>query len=447
MSDRVLVIDDDRSLLKITERYLTRMGYDVLTQETGRGGVEEFRRSSPDVVLLDLMLPDINGFEVLQEIKPLGATVVMLTGEGNIEKAVQAMQLGAENFLTKPIEMAHLVVSLERALDKVRLRSQVELLKSRATPDGDLSALGVSHAMQQLRSQIELVAGSERTTVLLTGESGAGKGFVAQMIHRLSPRTHAPFVDISCASLSANLLESELFGHEKGAFTDAKERKQGLFEVANGGTVFLDEVGDLAAELQPKLLKVLEEKTFRRIGGTSEISVDVRLIAATNRDLEGEVNDGRFREDLFYRLSVMPIEVPPVRERSREDRQHLIERILARASKDIGGPVPELGQAVVDRLLIYGWPGNVREMRNVLERALILAGPRGEVLPEHLPEEFRGRRSTVEKGYEALSLRESERQQIGRALEFHGGNRTRAATDLGISRATLIKKIKLYELE
>jgi DNA-binding NtrC family response regulator len=370
----------------------------------------------------------------------------MLTGEGDIEKAVQAMQLGAENFLTKPVEMAHLVISLERALDKVRLRSQVELLKSRAAPDEDLSALGVSRAMLQLRSQIELVAASERTTVLLTGESGAGKGFVAHMIHRLSPRAEAPFVDINCAALSANLLESELFGHEKGAFTDAKERKVGLFEVANGGTVLLDEIGSLAAELQPKLLKVLEDKRFRRVGGTKEIEVDVRLIAATNRDLERAAKEEDFREDLYYRLRVMPVQIPPVRERSREDRQHLLERILARASRDVGGALPELDPSVIDRLLDYAWPGNVREMRNVLERALILAGPKSRVHPEHLPDDFRERQPTAEAGYETLSLRDVERRQVERALKFHGGNRTRAAADLGISRATLIKKIKLYEL-
>ncbi len=447
MSNRVLLIDDDEALLRVMGRYLSRMGYDVLTQETGRGGVQEFQQSSPDVVLLDFNLPDINGFEVLQEIKPLGATVVMLTGEGDIERAVQAMQLGAENFLTKPVEMAHLVISLERALDKVRLRSQVDLLRARAAPDDDLSALGVSNTMQQLRSQIELVAGSERTTVLLTGESGVGKGFVAHMIHRLSPRAQAPFVDINCAGLSANLLESELFGHEKGAFTDAKERKDGLFEVADGGTVLLDEIGSLAPELQPKLLKVLEDKTFRRVGGTREIEVDVRLIAATNRDLEKVAQGEKFRDDLYYRLSVMPVQIPPVRERSREDRQHLLERILARASRDVGGALPELPPPVIDRLLDYPWPGNVREMRNVLERALILAGPQSKVRPEHLPDDFRERRPTREVGYESLSLREVERRQIQKALKFHNGNRTRTAADLGISRATLIKKIKLYGLE
>ncbi len=447
MSGRLLLIDDDEQFLRVTGRYLTRMDYDVLTQATGRGGVEEYLRSSPDAVLLDLNLPDMSGFEVLQEIRPLGATVVMLTGEGDIQKAVQAMQFGAENFLTKPVEMTHLVVALERALDKVRLRNQVELLKSRTAPDDDLTALGVSPAMQQLRSQIELVAASERTTVLITGESGSGKGFVAHMIHKLSPRSRAPFVDISCAALAANLLESELFGHEKGAFTDAKERKQGLFEVADGGTVFLDEIGDLAPELQPKLLKVLEEKTFRRIGGTTEVSVDVRLVAATNQGLQIDAKAGRFREDLFYRLRVMPLEVPAVRERSREDRHHLLERVLARASREVGRAHPELDPAVIERLLEYAWPGNVREMRNVLERALILAGPEGRVRAEHLPAEFRGRQPAGEGGYEPLSLRDAERRQVRRALEFHHGNRTRAARDLSISRATLIKKIKQYGLE
>jgi two-component system response regulator AtoC len=445
MPNSVLLIDDDQRILQAIGRYLTRFGYEVLEQDTGERGVEEYRRSSPDVVLLDLNLPDISGFDVLRAIKPLGASVIMLTGSGDIQTAVQAMQLGAENYLTKPVELTHLVVALERVLDKVRLRHEIELLKSKAAPDEDLSALGVSPAMQQLRSQIELIAASERTTVLLTGESGTGKGVVAHMIHRLSPRSQAPFVDINCAGLSANLLESELFGHEKGAFTDAKERKQGLFEVADGGTVFLDEIGDLATGLQPKLLKVLEEKTFRRIGGTKELAVDVRLIASTNRDLEASVRDGRFREDLYYRLRVMPVHLAPVRERSREDRRHLLERILAHASRASGTPV-ELDPAVIEHLLEYRWPGNVREIRNVIERAMILAGPGGAVRLEHLPEELRGPRARGGGGYQSESLSDVERRQIALALEHHRGNRTHTARDLGISRATLIKKIKQFGL-
>jgi len=445
MPNSVLLIDDDHQILHAIGRYLTRFGYEVLEQDTGERGVEEYRRSSPDVVLLDLNLPDISGFDVLRAIKPQGASVIMLTGSGDIQTAVQAMQLGAENYLTKPVEMTHLVVALERVLDKVRLRHEIELLKSKAAPDEDLSALGVSPAMQQLRSQIELIAASERTTVLLTGESGTGKGFVAHMIHRLSPRAQAPFVDINCAGLSANLLESELFGHEKGAFTDAKERKQGLFEVADGGTVFLDEIGDLATGLQPKLLKVLEEKTFRRIGGTKELAVDVRLIASTNRDLEASVRDGRFREDLYYRLRVMPVHLAPVRERSHEDRRHLLERILAHASRASGTRV-ELDPAVIEHLLEYRWPGNVREIRNVIERAMILAGPGGAVRLEHLPEELRGPRARVAGGYQSESLSDVERRQIALALEHHRGNRTHTARDLGISRATLIKKIKQFGL-
>src|SRR5205807_9755456 len=261
-------------------------------------------------------------------LKALGASVILLTGHGDIETAVRAMQLGAENFLTKPVDMTHLVAATARVSEKVRLRRQNMLLRVHEHLEEGLDSLGVSPGMLELERQVELLAASERTTVLLTGESGTGKGWVARMVHHLSPRSAGPFVEVNCAGLSATFLSSELFGHEKGAFTDAKERKQGLFELADGGTIFLDEIGDLAPELQPKLLNVLETKAFRRLGGTREMKVDVRLVAATNRDLVGDVKAGKFREDLFYRLSVMPLHLPPLRERSREDRLALLTRIL-----------------------------------------------------------------------------------------------------------------------
>ena len=243
--------------------------------------------------------------------------------------AVRAMQLGAENFLTKPVDMEHLAAATARVADKARLRRVNEALLVQSSPDHGLDSLGTSSMMQDFAHQVGLLAQSERTTVLLTGESGTGKGWVARMIHDLSPRAKAPFVEVNCAGLNATFLDSELFGHEKGAFTDAKDRKQGLFEIADHGTIFLDEIGDLAPELQPKLLKVLETKTFRRLGGTREITVDVRLIAATNKNLQQEVEDSRFREDLYYRLSVMPLTLPAVRDRSREDRLSLITRLMS----------------------------------------------------------------------------------------------------------------------
>src|SRR5690606_34242774 len=267
-----------------------------------------------------------------------------------------------------------------------------------------------------------------------------------RMIHDLSPRSGEAFVEVNCAGLNATFLDSELFGHEKGAFTDAKDRKQGLFEIADRGTIFLDEIGDLAPELQPKLLKVLETKSFRRLGGTRELTVDVRLIAATNRNLHADVEAGRFREDLYYRLSVMPLMLPAVRDRTRDDRLALITRIMADLAKQLPNGPTGIATEAMERLLAYAWPGNVREMRNVLERALILARGQATIGVEHLPGEFRARPGVGDRRHTPLSLDDLERQHIERTLRHHGGNRTRAAAELGISRATLINKIKRYTI-
>ena len=332
----------------------------------------------------------------------------------------------------------------------VDVRRQNMLLRVHEHLEEGPESLGVSPTMQELARQLQLLATSDRTTVLLTGESGTGKGWAARMVHHLSPRAAGPFVEVNCAGLSATFLESELFGHEKGAFTDAKERRQGLFELADGGTLFLDELGDLAPELQPKLLKVLETRTFRRLGGTRELKVDVRLVTATNRDLMSEVKAGRFREDLYYRLSVMPLHLPPVRERSREDRLALLRRILAELHGQLPGCPAECSTEVVDRLLSAPWPGNVREMRNVIERAMILARGQPQIGLEHLPADFRkggAGGGGGERRHQPLTLADVERAQIERALRHHGGNRTRAAQELGISRATLINKIKSYALD
>src|SRR5712691_5199580 len=324
MSDSVLLIDDDADVLRAVGDYFDRIGYEVGRAETAQAGLEAYDRLRPDVVILDLHLPDIGGLEVLERLRSKGASVILLTGQGDIDTAVRAMQLGAEHFLTKPVDMAHLAAAAARVSEKVRLRRQNMLLRVHEHLEEGPDSLGVSPTMQELARQLQLLATSDRTTVLLMGESGTGKGWAARMVHHLSPRAAGPFVEVNCAGLSATFLESELFGHEKGAFTDAKERRQGLFEIADGGTMFLDEIGDLAAELQPKLLKVLETKTFRRLGGTREITVDVRTVAATNHDLTGDVGVGRFREDLYYRLSVMPLHLPAVRERAREDRLALV---------------------------------------------------------------------------------------------------------------------------
>ncbi|HYK82492.1 MAG TPA: sigma-54 dependent transcriptional regulator, partial [Gemmatimonadales bacterium] len=312
MAESVLFVDDDADVLRALGDGFERLGYDVTRGATAAAGLETFRRLRPDVVILDLHLPDATGLEVLEQLRAEGASVILLTGQGDIATAVRAMQLGAEHFLTKPVDLNHLAAATARVCEKVRLVRQNALLRAREHEGEGPESLGVSPAMRELGRQIALLAASERSTVLLTGESGTGKGWVARVLHHLSPRASGPFIEVNCGGLSATFLDSELFGHEKGAFTDAKERRQGLFELADHGTIFLDEIADLALELQPKLLRVLETKTFRRLGGTRELSVDVRLVAATNRDLVAAVREGRFREDLFYRLSVMPLHLPAV---------------------------------------------------------------------------------------------------------------------------------------
>jgi len=345
------------------------------------------------------------------------------------------------------VDMSHLAAATARVGEKVRLSRHNALLRARGRLSDGLETLGASSTMRELARQIELLAASERSTVLLTGESGTGKGWLARLIHQLSPRAAGPFVEVNCGRLSATFLDSELFGHQNGAFTDAKERRQGLFELADGGSIFLDEIGELAPELQPKLLKVLETRAFRRLGGRHEIKVDVRLIAATNRDLVSDVRAGRFREDLLYRLSVLPLHVPPLRERSREDRLALVTRLLATLHAELPGCPGGCTAEALDRLLSAPWPGNVREMRNVLERALIMAQGAAAIGVEHLPLDLRKGAGATDRRHVPQALAEVERHHIERTLRAHGGNRTRASQELGISRATLINKIKVYGLD
>ena len=446
MSDSVLIVDDDADLLRTVGDYFERLGYEVWREDSGEAAIETYALHRPEVVILDLKLPGLDGMQVLEELRRQDAAVLLMTGHGDIETAVRAMQLGAENFLAKPVDMPLLAAAAARALDKVRLKRHNALLVSRQAPDGD-DILGVSGAMRDLARQVVLLAESERTTVLITGESGTGKGWVARLIHRLSPRHDAPFVDVNCAGLSATFLDSELFGHEKGAFTDAKELKQGLFEVADRGSLFLDEIAELAAELQPKVLKALEDKSFRRLGGTRELQVDVRLIAATNHDIGEAVRTGRFREDLYYRLNVIPLHLPPLRERAKEDRLALLRRLFADLRAELPDSPSDIASEALERLLVYPWPGNIREMRNVLERALIVGRGAERLGPEHLTSEFGRRAGEPLSRVQTVSLEEVERRHIERTLRRHGGNRTRAAEELGISRATLINKIKAFALD
>ncbi len=442
----ILLVDDDAALLGTLGRYFERSNLEVLRALTGREGAELYESHRPDVVLLDLDLPDTSGLAVLQHLRGNGATVIMLTGHGDIATAVEAVKAGAENFLPKPVDFNHLEAVVERALEKARLK-RVQAYQSSVGQEVPLEALGGSPKMRALAADIERLAQADRTTVLLLGESGTCKGWVAERIHRLSARGTGPFVEINCATLTGTFLASELFGHEKGAFTDAKTMKRGLFEIADRGTLFLDEIADLDLNLQPKLLKVLESRAFRRIGATREIEVDVRLIAATNRNLQQAVAKKNFREDLFYRLNVMPIELPPLRKRSRSDVAELAERMFAELHREFPRGPERISPEALALLVQYEWRGNVRELRNVLERARIVAGDVTALEPSHLPAELRVP-SGVERAGETLpTMKELERRHMERVLVHCGGNRTRAAEVLGVSRATLHTKMKKYGLE
>lgn len=449
MPRSVLLVDDDPAILRILARFFTHEGWETHQALSGEAGVRAYEAARPDLVFLDVGMPGISGLDALELLVGRGATVLMLTGQAELETAVDAMQRGAESFLTKPVDLAHLRAAAERAMEKVELRRANDSLADRMAGSSRVATLGTSPRMQELARQVEKVAAAANTSVLLLGESGTGKSFAAQLIHARSRRARGPFVEINCAGLQATFLDSELFGHEKGAFTDAKEAKRGLFEVADRGTLFLDEIGDLAPELQPKLLRVLETRTFRRLGGTRELSVDVRLVAATNRDLETAVREGRFREDLFYRLSVFPLTIPPLRERSRDDVLELVHGSLRSLREHHGDAPGEITSRALDRLVAYAWPGNVRELRNALERALVLAVGAERIDLEHLPAALRSADAVsrpVAGAAEIPTLKEMERDHIERALYLLGGNRTVAAERLGISRATLHAKIREYGL-
>jgi DNA-binding NtrC family response regulator len=448
----ILLVDDEAEVLGLLGRFFERQGWVVQRAAEATGAMSLYERERPDLVLLDIGLPGLSGLRFLEvlRMRDADATVIMLTGQADVATAVEAMRLGAENFLTKPVELGHLEAAAERAYEKTELRRRNRFLAERQTDVAGTAALGRSPLMRDIARQVELLAESD-TTVLLSGETGTGKGYIAHLLHTLSPRALKPFVDINCAGLSATFLDSEIFGHEKGAFTDAKEQKRGLFELAHTVTFFLHEIGDLAPELQPKLLKVLESRRFRRLGGTREIEVDARLIAATNHDLEKNVREGRFREDLFYRLNVLPLRLPPLRERGREEIADLTVRVLLDLRRKVGRGPSRLTADALDVLTRYAWPGNIRELRNVVERVLLLSADAEEVHPAHLPPEIVGGNGTGSGlGGEVdadLSLSEVERRHIARALAHHAGNRSRAARSLGISRATLYEKLARYDLD
>lgn len=444
--DAILLIGGDTGLIQTIGAYFERLGAEVSRAPAAADGLALFDRARPDVAVLDVPARDGSGLEVLEQLRRRGCAVLVLTGAGDVESAVRAMQAGAENVLTKPVDLTHLASAVARVSEKVRLARQNALLRARERPAGGVRSLGTSLRMRELERQVELAARSGRGPVFLTGECGSGRGRLARIVHELSPRAAGPFVEVNCGAGYAPILASELFGHEQDALPNAPERKPGLFELADGGTILLDEIGDLVPELQARLVSVLETQAVRRLGGTRELRVDVRVIAATSRDLAADVRAGRFRGDLYRRLSVTSLHLAPVRERSREDRLALVSRLLGELKPQLPGSPTECTADALQCLVAAPWPGNERELRTVLERAMLLARGQPAVGLEHVPPDLRRGTGLGDRRHHPLTLREIERQQIERALRHHGGNRTRTALELGISRATLINKIKAYAL-
>lgn len=440
---KILIIDDEDSIRLGFSTYLNTKGYSCLEAETGARGLEVVRNEVPDVVLLDMNLPDMDGVEVLSEIKRDNefVVVIMVTAFGTIEKAVQALKLGAENFLTKPIDSQSLLILIEHCL-KIHSLRRDEFLKefSKKGEDED-HFVGTSSKMLKFYELVRLVS-KDTITIMITGETGTGKGKWAQWIHKQSDRSTKAFVEVNCAGLSKELLESELFGYEQGAFTGASKTKAGLIDVANGGTLFLDEISEMELSVQAKVLTVLEEKKFRRLGSVQERHADIRLITATNRDLEQMVKEGKFREDLFYRLNIMPLELPSLRER-KEELVPLAEFFLMQMAREKRHRSAILTQEAKDSLQNYYWPGNLREMRNVLERAFLLAQGR-PITPEFLPTQRRIVASGPEdRMNEMIPLKDVEVRYIKQVLARVNNNYRKAAEILGVNRNTIYNRLRV----
>ncbi|HPT17144.1 MAG TPA: sigma-54 dependent transcriptional regulator [Kiritimatiellia bacterium] len=447
MSSRpvILVVDDEKNTRDGLVRAL-RGEYAVAEAENGQRALEWLETHAADVVLTDLRMPGMDGLTLLSRLlgrdpKPI---LILLTAYGNVETAVEAMKRGAYDFLAKPVNLDRLDLLLRRALAERQLGAENRRLREQLDAKyGFENIIGISPAMQEVFETIRQAAPT-RATVLIQGESGTGKELVARALHQCSPRRDGPFVPVHCASLSPTLLESELFGHEKGAFTGAVERRRGRFELADGGTLFLDEIGEIDAALQVKILRVLEERKFERVGGTDTLHVDVRLVAATNRDLKQKVADGTFREDLFYRLYVVNLTLPPLRDRDG-DVVLLAQHYLKSLAAENGKPGLSLAPEALDALAAYPWPGNVRELRNVIERMVVLgAGP--VLTARDLPPTVRAAAAAPATTRAGRVLRDAERQLILEALRRHKDNRTKAAQDLGISRRTLHRKLNEFGL-
>lgn len=447
MKEKVLVVDDEQSHRTMLKAVLSKEGYEIFEADDGISAIKAVEKEPFDLILMDIRMTDMDGIEAMREIKKISPAipVVMMTAYASVKTAVEALKSDAYDYLTKPLDIEELKILIQKALEHYRLHEENVLLKERLADRFDFSQIiGKSRPMKALFETLSLISPSD-ATVFIYGESGTGKELVANAIHQNSPRAEKAFIKVSCAALPETLLESELFGHERGAFTGAFSRKAGRFQLANGGTLFLDEVSEMSWATQVKLLRVLQEREFEPLGSTKTIQVDIRLIAATNKDLEAEVKEGRFREDLFYRLNVIPVRLPLLRER-KEDipilAEHFFRQYQERNRSGTKGFLPK----TMDTMVRYDWPGNIRELENAIERAVLLC--RGEyILPEDLPPYVQGAENT---GHPMVSvpsgmpLKEVEREVILQTLADTDGNRTHTAKMLGISRKTLQNKLKEY---
>jgi DNA-binding NtrC family response regulator len=440
---KVLLVDDDDTFRRVLASELARRGHSVESAATGAQALERCGTCEADVVLLDLRLPDMGGVEVLEELRAreMPAGVVVLTGHGTIDTAIKAIRLGAYDYLEKPCPIDKVEMAIRKTREHLGLlRRQRVLQDGYSPPDVRPGLVGASKPFEELCATVMRIAATDATTLIL-GETGVGKDMVAKLLHTESPRSEGPLVVVDCASLHEDLLQSELFGHEKGAFSGAARKKHGLFEVADGGTLFLDEVGEMSLEMQSKLLRVLETGRFRHLGGTKEIAVDVRVVSATNRAMQRELEQGRFRQDLYFRLATLTVEVPPLRERIDDIPllvQHFTERLDRRLSRSC-----HLSAEALELFLAYSWPGNVRELIHVLEQAILLC-PGDVIDPEDLPERLREGSPHGPAGGAPLPLREVEQRHVLAVLRAVGGNRARASQLLGISERHLYRLIKKH---